>query len=101
MTKRVKKVKSLLDFGISSHVRDQIYVSLLEHTITILDQKRTAMVEMKLKWNNNPREMLFNTLCEMLGSRQNSIPMKNLTDYKFEVEEYSSIISLLRQRIRR
>ncbi|XP_052087894.1 uncharacterized protein LOC127724932 [Mytilus californianus] len=101
VTKRVEKVKSLLDVGISSHVRNQVYVFLLKHTITILDKKKTVLGRIEFKWKNNPTEMFCKTLSQTLGSRPNSIPMKNLTDYHFEVEEYSSIMSLLKQRTRR
>lgn len=101
VTKRVDKIKSLLDVGISSDVRNQVYVYLLKQTITILDQRRNEMRENEKKWNNNPQEMFFKTLSETLGSRQNSIPMKNLIDYNVEVEEYSSIMTLLKQRTRR
>ncbi|CAC5383298.1 unnamed protein product [Mytilus coruscus] len=104
VTKRVDKVQSLLDFGISSDFRDKIYVFLLKQARTVFEQKKTVWNKITFEWVNNTKEMFMMFFLDISRGGPNSISRKHLhycKMYKFDVEVYSSIMSLLKQRTRR
>lgn len=98
-------MQSLLDFGIIIRfLGSHIYVFLLKQAKTGFEQKKTFWNKSSLKWLNNTKEMFMMFFLDISRGGPNSISRNYLHDCKmseFDVEVYSSIISLLKQRTRR